>query len=438
MAEDTATPAEDLQRIIESAKRLGVEMDEAEALQWLTAISVETPGDNVVVDLASGVYGHRITMMDFSPEDLERFREIGQLVGFEDRPGQVETALALSGSAAQSKIQTYPGDCDYFERVNIIAPTREEACRILAGIMRDKALATAAGPSYRLIEVKFGSYPEDLLRHGEPVSRGAPISWYLENLRVGRVACAREDGTLRTITWQEASQDPGWCKLDWVIGDPIRKQVANASNMLDVTWEAPDGTIVPLDGQLDPYFQEVYLEAGSIPIFSKVIRGQAADAVDDYVEQLEREIRKYVVDTPNYGKAAKRMYNVFRFTGQYQEAAYIRELFDEPATVLYQVSALVRTLEEAAQPGSGMPMEMLVGKADELIEAVESVVDDEEQKRSVLRPLSELRRELEETGDPTNAHVVEAEHAIRDLVNEYFHHRLTGFPPVQRYLERFA
>ena len=41
---------------------------------------------------------------------------------FDDAPGVVETALALSGSAAQSKIQTYPGDCDYFERVNILAP----------------------------------------------------------------------------------------------------------------------------------------------------------------------------------------------------------------------------------------------------------------------------------------------------------------------------
>ena len=44
--------------------------------------------------------------------------------------GKVETALALSGSAAQSKIQTYPGDCDFFERVNIIAPTRAEAGKI--------------------------------------------------------------------------------------------------------------------------------------------------------------------------------------------------------------------------------------------------------------------------------------------------------------------
>ena len=36
-----------------------------------------------------------------------------------DEEGTVETALALSGSAAQSKIQTYPGDADFFERLTL-------------------------------------------------------------------------------------------------------------------------------------------------------------------------------------------------------------------------------------------------------------------------------------------------------------------------------
>src|SRR5947209_9342065 len=113
--------------ILESAQRLGVELDEAEAIRWVAAIEAEATGGDVVIDVDSGVYGHRVTMLDFSPADLARFRAIGKIVGFEDRPG-VTTALALSGSAAQSKIQSYPGDCDYFERVHITAETRDEAC----------------------------------------------------------------------------------------------------------------------------------------------------------------------------------------------------------------------------------------------------------------------------------------------------------------------
>ena len=66
-----------------------------------------------------------------------------------------------------------------------------------------------------------------------------------------------------------------------VIADPTRGQVTNASNMLDATWEAPNGQITPLDGYLDPYFQEVYLEAESVPIFSKLARHGSVNALDD-------------------------------------------------------------------------------------------------------------------------------------------------------------
>ncbi len=104
--EPAASPTEDLARVMESARRLGVEMKEAEALQWLTAMAASPSGSDVVVDARTGVFGHKISMLDFSPAQLAHYRAIGSLVEFDDVPGVVETALALSGSAAQSKIQT--------------------------------------------------------------------------------------------------------------------------------------------------------------------------------------------------------------------------------------------------------------------------------------------------------------------------------------------
>ena len=92
---------------------------------------------------------------------------------------------------------------------------------------------------------------------------GPPLGW--------RIVATTPDGDPWEVTWAEAADDPGWCKLDWVVADPVRRKVSNASNMLDVTWEAPDGSITPLDGYLDPYFQEVYLEADSVPLFWKGI-----------------------------------------------------------------------------------------------------------------------------------------------------------------------
>ena len=139
------SPKEDIQKIIQSAQRLGVELDEADAVQWLTAMSAMHTSDAIVVNERAGIFGHKVSMLDFSETDLEHFRRLGRLVEFADVPGKVETALALSGSAAQSRIQTYPGDADYFERVNILASSRDEACKILADLIREKTAATLKG-----------------------------------------------------------------------------------------------------------------------------------------------------------------------------------------------------------------------------------------------------------------------------------------------------
>ncbi len=433
------TATDDLEQILASAKRLGVELDEEEAVQWLTAIASMQSDKDIVVDVDTGVFGHRVTMLDFSPEDLAYFRKIGEIVEFEDRPGEVETALALSGSAAQSKIQTYPGDADYFERVNIRAETREDACRMLGEIMREKALSTRHGPTYQLIEVKLGSYPEDVVKDGKEIPGGSPIAWMPDEIEAGKIEAFRPDGSPITIRWDEAALEPGWCKLDWVVADPIRHKLANASNMLDVTWEAPDGGITPLDGYLDPYFQEVYLQAESVPIFSKLVRHVSTDALDEYVEQLEHEVHKYITHDPaNYGKAAKRMYNIFRMTGNYREALFIRELFDEPTTMLYQVRALIRTIDEAARDDSQISCEDLLDQTDQLIYAVIEALEGDKETE-LVRYLLRLRDSLTdfECGEGLRPEAEAARAELINIVNNFFYEKLTGLPTLKAYIQCF-
>ncbi len=433
----SASPSVDIERIVESARRLGVELDEVEAMQWLTAISAAKSEGEVVVDTKSGVFGHKITLLDFSTEDLDYFRKIGELVEIHDRPGVVETALALSGSAAQSKIQTYPGDCDYFERVNIKAETREEACHVLADIIREKVLATAEGPTFQLIEVKMGSYPFDVVKDGNPIQTGSPIAWSADEIENKAFQVFTPDGSAESIEWETAAQDPGWCKMDWVVADPVRGKLANASNMLDVTWEAPDGSITPLDGYLDPYFQEVYLEAESIPLFSKLVKHVSSDALEDYIEQLEGEVRKYLKKDPNYGKAAKRMYNIFRLTGRYEEAAYVRELFDEPATALYQVWSLIRTIDDAAGYEESISKETLLNQADALILSVVGAIEGDEEAE-IVRHLLNLRQALgEDAQDEAWEIQVETCRAeVMNVVNNFFQDRLTNLPAIKTYMEQ--
>ncbi len=439
MATTTSTDTQhDLERIMESAKRLGVEIEEDEALQWLTSMASSKDDDNISMSTRTGVFGHKISMLDFSDKELEYFKRVGRIVEFEDIPGQVETALALSGSSAQSKIQSYPGDCDYFERVNIIAPTREEACSILARIMLEKSLVSLQGPNYQLIEVKFGSYPTDMVVGDQKNRAGTPIAWRPDHIKAGKIEGFTPEGSALTITWQEVSSDPGWCKLDWVVADPIRKQLANASNMLDVTWEAPDGSITPLDGYLDPYFQEIYLEAASVPIFSKLAQHVSGNALDEYVTALEREVKKYMTKDINYGKVAKRMYNIFRLTGRYEEASFLRELFDEPATMLYQVWSLIRTIDDASVPGTSITRAQLLQSTDNLILEVIKALEGEEETE-IVSHLLKLRDAL---ADPAGKQILtnQAEVArsmVINLVNNFFYERLTALPTIKEYMEEF-
>lgn len=431
----TMDGADALAGIIESAKRLGVELDETEAAEWVAALAAESAGGDVVVDVDSGIFGHRASMLDFTPADLARFRAMGEVVGFPNRPPEVRTALALSGSAAQGRVQAYPGDCDFFERIHIAAPTREAACAILAFEMRDKALSTRVGPTYRLWEVKFGSYPFDGDRAGRPVKQGAPISWTADEVATGAIVVNR-DGEPVTVTWEDASAEPGWCKLDWIIADAARGGLANASNMLDVTWEAPDGSIEPLDGFVDPYFQEIYLEPESLPLFRRLIGELATDSVEVYVGQLEHEVVKYATKDPNWGKVARRLYNIFRLTGRYPEAVYLRELFDEPTTVLYQVAALVRTLDEADRPGAGFDTDVMIRQTDELIMSAVAALEGRSEAEMV-RHLLALRDNLSARrgAEGRTGNVGGVKDQAMAAVNEYFERRLLEVPSIRAYIE---
>ncbi|MEA3374901.1 MAG: hypothetical protein U9R72_01680 [Chloroflexota bacterium] len=235
MGEQTAREGarDEVARIIKTAHTLGIEVDEVDVTQWLTSMAA-SDAMKWEIDEEAGIYGHEITLLDFDKATLERYRRIADVVELPDRPN-VETAISIAGSAAQGVIQRYPGDCDYFERVNIRAATQEEACQILADVIRQKALDTLEGPDYALIEVKFGTWKTDVIKDGERLSTGSPISWDADEIRDGTMPVFRASGEPWDVDWSYGCLDPGWCKMDWVIAEPaaLRYQVSALLDTLD-------------------------------------------------------------------------------------------------------------------------------------------------------------------------------------------------------------
>lgn len=430
------SPEAEVEKIRASAERLGIELDQDEALQWLTQMAVQDANE-VTVDTKHSIYGAKVAILDFSPQDLGYFRAIGKIVAVPDQPGVVETALALSGSAAQSKIQKNPGDADYFQRVNIHAATRQDAIKILADLMRAKGLDTRNGPNYHLLAVKFGTHTQNATRNGKALKKGSSMTWYPSDLEAGAFEIELADGGKQTIQWADGMVEPGWTKFDWIVADTARGALANASNLLDVTWEAPDGKITPLDSAVDPYFQEIYLDPTSVPVFSKIVREVSEDALQKYVADLEYEVYKYLVKHLNYGKVAKRSYNIFRLTGRHAEAAYMRELFDEPTTALYRVWALFDTLSGASAPDSRLDRVVLLKQYDKLIEQVIVSTEGERELR-IVHALMRARDEalgLQPTLESLDKTFETPREDVMELLNDYFHDLLYGFEPIAEFLE---
>ena len=209
--------------------------------------------------------------------------------------------------------------------------------------------------------------------------------------------------------------------------------------MLDITWESPQGDIIPLDGYLDPYFQEVYLEAESVPLFSKLAKHVSSDALDEYVTALEKEVKNYITKSIIYGKAARRMYNIFRLTGEYEVAAYIRELFDEPSTILYQVWSLIRTMDDCCIEGTSISIDQLLNHIDQLIMNVVDVLEGGEESE-VVRLLLRLRDVLsrEQTGQALSPQAEVARAELINIVNNFFYEKLTAIPTIKGYMDAMA
>lgn len=428
----------DLTQIVAAATSGGVEVDTHATTQWLVAMSQADHATDIGQHAESGIFGHRIALLDFDADDLAFFRRLARHVRTVAHP-QVESAIAISGSSAQGQVQLFPGDCDFFERVNIHAPDMETAKQILREVLRDTALRAFSEPDIVLIEANLGAYPFPVLERGQPRAAGDAITWMPQDVanEYIEVADVSRDVSTKRLYWDDVDAGKGWTYLGWIVADRERGRIALASNMLDVTWQAPDGTITPLDGAIDPFFQEVYLEPTELPIFTKLVHQITPEVLDGYKHMMRAQVAHYTHEEPNFGKASKRLYNLFRLTDQLEAAAYVRELFDEPIASLYQVPGLLEAADIALHdPRAEIDRATVLKQIDLVIDQVKLATDGHDEAR-IVGELERLRANVlrEPPGSDWDAILRDVRKQCSEIVNEFFRARLYEYATIKEFIE---
>ncbi|NMO54797.1 hypothetical protein HH310_26880 [Actinoplanes sp. TBRC 11911] len=425
--------------IDEVARNAGIEADVAQARQWMNAAAAANrDGARIVVDPDTGVFGDPVSLLDFDPADLDYFRSMVPHVRLAPHP-RIESAIAIAGSAAQGRIQLFPGDRDFFERVHIHADSRAEAERIFRTAFKATALRATAEPGIVLLEADLGTFPEAVVRKGVPLPAGHTIEWTTPEIVAGRLTVAAPDGSPRTYTWDDTEVGGGWIYLYWIIADPAHERIAIASNVIDLSWEAADGVVRSFDGAIDPLVQEVYLEPAALPLVRRLQPLARPGAREAYQQAMREEVRHYLSVEPSYGKVAKRLYNLFRLGDELEAAAYVRELFDEPSAGLYQVSGLLEAATAALDPTSGIDRTLVLRQLDVLAVTLAAATTGPDETR-LLAALGQLRASVlaaDETDADWAATAARVRAPAAALVNDFFRTRLLAHPRVSHLLHSY-
>ena len=141
-----------------------IEFDADEARQWMLAVGAGE-ATALTTDDTTGLFGSRVALLDFDADDLDHVRRMVPSTRLAATPG-VESAISISGSSAQGRIQLFPGDLDFFERVHIHAPDQDTAFAILREAIHRTAIRAFAEPDIVLVETNLGVYPEAVDERG--------------------------------------------------------------------------------------------------------------------------------------------------------------------------------------------------------------------------------------------------------------------------------
>jgi hypothetical protein len=142
----------------------------------------------------------------------------------------------------------------------------------------------------------------------------------------------------------------------------------------------------------------------------------------------------------SYGKVAKRLYNLCRVADELEAAAYVRELFDEPAARLYQVPGLLEAADHALDAGSGIDRDMVLRQIAVVRDSIADAVDgaDEAALLAELRDVEDAAlRAGRESGDWAQQ-LADVRTRSAEIVNEFFRTRLLAHDRIREIVDELG
>jgi hypothetical protein len=106
--------------------------------------------------------------------------------------------------------------------------------------------------------------------------------------------------------------------------------------------------------------------------------------------------------------------------------------------MLYQVWALIRTVDDAIQAKAAFKQEQLIQQAEDLMMEVIRVMEDAREAEIVSKILK-FRDAIQnqQTYDEMSAQAEAARAEVINVVNNFFYEKLTAVPTIKSYIEGF-
>jgi hypothetical protein len=309
----------------------------------------------------SDIYGSITAVIDATPA-IAHHKDIAKklrtkvgnaknIQGEDVQPKQLmDSLIVFAGSTAQDRIQPFAADMDLAEYIKITAESTKEASELLSrGISEStndvQVIQNQAGDH---IIVHFNGMRTGIFPH-DAADLKAAGEWNIQEIKRGYKTYVSRSGETKQFSLQDACNRPPYIKSNYIC--LTEDSVFGMSKMTDIMVNNKEGKqvyhSVPPEAKA---MQQVFFDDPSE--YHLIDRAYDANGYVKYLDLMENEVRRNPdPHKESYMKIMKRLYNVYKASGDLSGARELGEFFSSPAAAIYQLETRYKFGREAVAKG---------------------------------------------------------------------------------------